>query len=444
MTHCSKQLQFPFFCKKALIANFEGGELTTDAGLLLVRQYEHRRNLIGALSKAIEDPRDPRFIRHTQEELLRQRIFQIVAGYEDCNDASRLRRDGLFKVVVGRLPSDAELGSQPTLSRLENRIGDATARELRRVMLHWFVQSRPELPAEMTLDIDASHFVTYGQQVLAFFNGKYNEYGYFPLFVTHGESGYLLSAVLRPGNEARPIVATNVLDEVVGELRGERPDIRLLVRGDSHFGTPLVFSWLEDHGIGYAIGMTPNSVLERSAAPFVHAVEERFRKTAEPQRAYTSFKYAAGSWHCKRRILVKVEVTSLGTNVRFLVTNRGGRSADLFEWANQRGGTVEHAIDELKNDFSGDRLSCHEFEANAFRLLLHTAAYNLMILFREEIAVKTLATVEMATLRIKLLKVAGRIRETARRIWVELSSSWPYADLFEKAHRALVPIPGSG
>jgi hypothetical protein len=442
MTERSKQLHFPFFKSRDATVTFDGGDIVTDAGLLLVRQFEHEHDLIGALSKVIVDPRDPLRITHEQTELLRQRLFQIIAGYEDCNDANRLRIDPLFKTLVGRLPSDNDLGSQPTLTRLENRIDAGTCHEITSVLMDWFIASRSETPSEMTLEMDTSDAATYGQQVLTFYNAHYNEHMYFPMFLNDAATGYLLASALRPGNAGGSDGATNILDDVVGRLRGMRRDLLLSFRADSHFATPLILDWLEYKGIEYVIGLGENKVLKRLSADFVARVEERFRRTSQPQKDFTSIRYKTQkTWRRARRVIVKVEVTSLGTNIRFAVTNRLGRSEDLYSWCVQRGGTIESSIKQLKNGFEGDRLSCHTFEANRFRLLLHTAAHNLMVLFRERLAVDDLRTSDIHTLRIKLIKVAARVRQTARRLWFQLSSSWPFALYFRAAHQALVPSP---
>jgi len=442
MTECSKQLHLPFFKSRDLTVTFGGGDIVTDAGLLLVRQFEHERDLIGALSKVIVDPRDPLRVTHEQTELLRQRIFQIIAGYEDCNDANRLRIDPLFKTIVGRLPSDPDLGSQPTLTRLENRVDAGTCREITGVLMDWFIASRPTAPSEMTLEMDTSDAATYGQQVLSFYNAHYNEHMYFPMFLNDAATGYLLASLLRPGNAGGSDGATNILDNVVGRLRGMRRDLLLFFRADSHFATPLILDWLEYKGIEYVVGLGENKVLKRLSADFVARVEERFRRTGRPQKDFTSIRYKTRkTWTRARRVIVKVEVTSLGTNIRLAVTNRLGRSEDLYDWCVQRGGTVEGSIKALKNGFEGDRLSCHTFEANRFRLLLHTTAHNLMVLFRERITVPDLRRADIHTLRIKLIKVAARVRQTARRLWFELSSSWPFSPYFRAAHHALISSP---
>lgn len=442
MTHCSTQLPFAFFKAAQLTATFDGGTIVSDAGLLLVREFDEKIGLIQAISDVIYDPRDPRFVLHPQIDLLRQRIYQIVAGYEDCNDATVLRHDPILKAVTGRAPEGLALGSQPTLSRLENRVGLDTQMEAVDALVGRFIATRPEPLEEITLDIDPSQSETYGQQELTFFNGHYDSYMYFPQFICDARTRFLLAAVLRPGNVGAVQGSILLLDRIVRLLRLSWPHLKIRVRADSNFADPDLLNWLEEQQIPYTIGIAGNKALAALSAPFVKAAQERFGTSGHAQRSFTSLRYRTQkTWTRTRRIIVKVEVTSLGTNVRYVIATRGGRSGDLYEWYTQRGGTVEDAIEQLKNGFEGDRLSCRDFKANAFRLLVHTAAYNLLVLFREHVAVPELRDADIQTLRVKLIKVGALIVRTARRIWVKLSSTWPFAEVFKKVHAALVSQP---
>lgn len=443
MTHCNTQLSFPFFKGAKLTAAFDGGSIVSDGGLLLLREFDDQIRMTDSIADLVYDPRDYRFVQHSQTELIRQRLFQIIAGYEDANDASRLRHDALFKLLSGRTPEQDPLGSQPTLCRLENRVGDDTISELVENMVRTFIRTRPEPLTEITLDIDPSESRTYGQQELTFYNGHYNSHMYFPQFICDAKSRLLVAAVLRPGNAPAFQSATSLLARIVELLRAEWPQIRISVRGDSGFCDPALLNWLEEEGITYAIGMSANTVLQSLSKPFVESVEARYRATSEPQRSFTSVTYQTRqTWLRPRRLLVKVEVTAMGTNVRFVIVTRAGRSRALYDWYVQRGGTVEDAIEQLKNGFEGDRLSCRRFEANAFRLMLHCAAYNLVAMFRERIPVPELRDADIQTFRIKLIKVGARVERTVRRVWVRLSSTWPFASLFTRTHASLFPWPG--
>lgn len=442
MTQCNSKLLFPFFKSSNLTVTFNGGEITTDGGLLLVREFDEHLQFTQGLSDLIPDPRSPFFIQHPQEELLRQRLYQIIAGYEDCNDATRLRHDAVFKAIAGRKPEDAPIASQPTLCRFENRCEPGLCWELAEYFVRTFIATREEPPAQITLEMDPSDIPTYGHQQLTFFHGFYEQHMYFPMFLCDADSGFLLAPLLRKGNSGATDGIFRVLPRVVEMLRHAWPDLRIDVRLDSSFATPEILVWLEQVGLPYAIGIGPNKVLERLSAPFVERVQADFQRTFKPQRRFTTLRYAAETWDHKRRIIVKCEVTSMGTNVRYVIVTRRGRSADLYDWYVKRGGTIENYIKELKNGFEGDRLSCESFMANQFRLVLHTAAYNLMLLFREHSPDPEVQHAQIQTLRIKLLKVGGRVRQTARRIWIDLSSSWPFRDLFHSVHATLVPGRG--
>lgn len=444
MTQCTKRHTFPYFKDAQLTASFDGGSITTDGGLLLVREFDERIGLTEGFSKLIRDPRDPRFIVHDQLALIRQRLYQIVAGYEDANDATLLRKDPIFKAVAGRCPEDPDLGSQPTFSRLENRIHPGTLEALNDEMVRAFIRSRKEPLTEITLDIDPSEARTYGQQELTFFNGHYDSYMYFPQFVCDAKSRFLLASVLRSGKVSAAQGVVTLLSRIVQLLRAQWPQIRVRVRADSNFAEPSLLNWLEEEKILYTIGIGQNKALRDRSAGFVKQVEHRFETTGQPQRCFTSILYKTQkTWARRRRVVVKVEVTKLGTNVRYVVVTKPGRSQALYEWYTQRGGTIEDVIEQLKNGYEGDRLSCHRFEANAFRLLLHSAAYNLMLLFRDRIAIPELKDADIQTLRIKLIKVGARIERTARRLWVKLSSSWPFAHLFSQAF-GIVGLEPSG
>ena len=443
MTQCNTQLPFPFFKKSQLIANFSGGQITSDGGLLLVRQFDEQIDFTRSLSELIYDPRNPFLILHPQVELIRQRLYQIIAGYEDANDAGLLRHDPIFKILAGRKPQDDPVASQPTLCRLENRVGPDTCWELMELFTKIFIRTRSKPPETITLDIDPSSSPTYGQQQLSFFNAYYDVHMYFPNFLCDAATGFILAPLLRPGNSGAASQTLPLLARVVQMLRNAWPHIRIDVRADSNFAVPELLDWLEEQKIPYAIGISSNEVLRRLSADFQKAVEEKFKQTREPQRCFMSLPYQTEkTWDHPRRIIVKCEVTSIGTNMRYVVLTRGGRSAILYHWYVQRGGTIENAIEQLKNGFRGDRLSCENFEPNWFRLILHTGAYNLMLLLRESLSVPEIDAADIGTVRLKLIKVGARVRQTARRIWVEFSSAWPFRTVFRNVHAQLLALPG--
>ena len=439
-TQCNTQHAFPFFEKLDLVTTFDAGDVVTDSGLLLVREFDERMGFTPALAKLLPDPRNPFRVQHSSQELFRQRVYQIIAGYEDCNDATELRHDSIFKAIAGRTPADAPLASQPTLSRFENRIRGDMLREINEQFVRIFIESRPDPPEEIILDVDSTNVDTHGMQQLTFFNAYYDGYVYHPLLVHDAKTGYTLGVVLRPGNAAGARELLLTLSTLVPLLRAAWPTVRVLFRADSGFCDPDVLNWLEDQDLRYTVGIGPNSRLEEVSANFVHAIQKGYEYTRQPQKSYTSVRYKAGKWDSHRRVVVKCEVTPLGTNVRYVVTTRGGRSQDVYEWYIQRGGRSEDFIEQLKNGFQGDRLSCRTFDANFFRLLEHTAAYNLMVLFREQTAVPEIQRANIETIRRKVIKVGALVKPTARRLWIRASSTWPFASTFEAVHRAVLLI----
>lgn len=440
-TECSTQIVFPFFKEHPLVANFDAGDVVTDPGLLLVREFDERIGFTPAIAKVIPDPRNPFYIAHPQEEILRQRLYQIIAGYEDCNDAKVLRHDSIFKAVAGRMPDGAPLASQPTLSRFENRVHADVLREINVQFTRIFIQTRPEPPDEIILDVDSTNANAHGLQQLTFFNAYFDERIYHPLLVHDAKTGMTLAVVLRPGNVGGAAELLATLSYVVPMLKGAFPRARLSFRADAGFCEPYTLDWLQDEEIRYTVGIGTNKVLEALSANFVHATEKGYEYTRQPQKTYSSVRYKADKWRSPRRVVVKCEVTALGTNVRYVVTTRGGRSEDVYVWYTQRGGTSERYIGELKNGFEGDRLSCRKFDANFFRLLEHTAAYNLMVLFREQVRVPEIEHASMQTIRQKVIKVGAVVKQTARRVWVRMSSTWPFANVFRAVHRAVMLVP---
>jgi hypothetical protein len=437
-TECHTRSGFTFQPKLAL--DFDGGTITTDPGLVLLREFDERLGLTRGLGELFPDPRDGRYVDHDLRTLLRQRLYQIVAGYEDANDATHLRHDPTLQVVAGRMGQP--LASQPTLSRLENAVGWDGIDGAQALGLAWFCQhalpAHGPAPQELILDVDSTDDPTHGQQVLSFFNGHYDEHMYHPLLVFEGTRGFLLGSRLRPGNESGATRLLPLLRPIVRRLRRRCPTTELALRGDGGFCNPDVLTYAEDAGLRYAIGMPRNAKLEALIAPLRAEVEAHWQRTGQPVRRFTSFPYQARSWPRRRRVVAKVEVTAgEGLNVRFVVTNRRGRAAAIFAWYNARG-QAENYIKDLKRGVAADRLSCHAYRANAWRLQLHALAYNLLVLFRQRVLAGTaLATATVATLRLRLFKVGARVLRSARRLWFHLASGWPGQALFLDVVRRL-------
>jgi len=440
MTKCNtEQLGFSFLRKRKLTVDFGGGEITSDCGLLLVRQADQSLGLLEGLASCITDRRDARYTDHDLLTLLRQRIYQIVAGYEDCNDANFLRKDPALKAACGRVPSDKELSSQPTLSRLENTV---TQEDLYR-MGQWFVdlyirRNRKRKPKRIIIDADGTDDPTYGDQQLTFFHGYYDQYMYHPLLVYDADTGEMITAVLRAGNRHASYGIVSILKRIVGKLKAAFPNAEIIIRGDAGFAIPALYEYCEQEELKYVIGLIRNDVLERMIERLTEKVQSLYEKTGQKQRLFAEGFYQAQSWEKERRVIMKAEWLPLGPNRRFVVTNLSMEAQRLYEFYTERGGTCEVRIDEFKNGLKADRLSCHRFVADQFRLFLHMAAYWLVLRLRHALAKTEFASMQIQQLRTRILKIGGQVVQTARRVWFRLASGYPWKDIFALAHRRLI------
>jgi hypothetical protein len=440
VTLCISQLTFSFYRHQRIRADFFGGQITSDAGLLPLRAFDQRHHLTSGLAARLNDPRQDGRVRHDSLALLRQRIYQIVAGYEDANDADRLRHDPLLQIVADQKLGHA-LGSQPTLSRWENAPSGRDLVRLNDALREQFIRlcgDQVRQRGEILLDIDSTDDPTHGQQQLSFFNGAYGQHMYHPMLVFERHTGCLLAARLRPGNASSHARIVRMLLRLVPRLQSAFPGVKIKLRGDAGFALPLLYEFCEFFGIQYALGIPANCIFQQRVEPRQKQLKRRYRRTDLPQRGFSSFRHRARSWSRQRRICYKAEHTAAGTNLRFLVTNGAGRASQVFAFYNDRG-ECENRIEEFKNGFRADRLSCHRFLANAFRLLLHGVAYNLVNLFRLQLP-QPWRSAQIETLRARLFKLGARVRQTARCIRFHLASSWPFQDLF----RSVVLAVNSG
>lgn len=444
MTECiTKQLFFSFIRKQKVTVDFEGGEITSDAGLLLVRQADNALGLISGLGRCIADHRDNRYTDHDLETLLRQRTYQIVAGYEDCNDANVVRRDPALKTACGRKLSDEDLGSQPTLSRLENSVNNHDLYRTGEYFVNLYIRrKRKRKPKRIILDLDGTDDPTYGDQQLTFFHGYYDQYMYHPLVIYDAETGELITAVLRPGNKHASYGAVMVLKRIVSKLKEAFPKAEIIIRGDAGFAVPDLYEYCESEGLKYAIGLIRNDVLERMIETLLEKAHAQYTKTGQKQKIFAEGLYQAGSWAHERRVIMKVEWLPQGPNSRFVVTNLSYKPRELYEFYTERGGTCEVRIDEFKNGLKADRLSCHRFVANQFRLFLHMAAYWLVLRLREALHKTEFASMQIQQLRLRLLKIGGQVIQTARRVWFRLASGYPWKNVFELVHHRLTADTG--
>jgi len=437
---------------------FDGGRLVSDAGLLAVRALEKPLRVIADLAQRLPDPRSRKYIEHSAETLLTQAVYQILAGYPDFNDAQQLRDDPLFQILADVSPdADNPLASPSTLARFQyaftRRQAELPAEErpvllevraaqtgrvkiLNDYLVDLYIRTRRVTPTEVILDVDASDDPVHGRQTLSGYHGYYRQHQYLPLFVYEGATGFPLAAWLRPGTVHASLGAVHILDAIVTRLRAAWPTVRIQVRSDNGLAVPGLYDYCEAKGLPYAFGYATNPVLQRATDQALADLElyHHWYRHREPvvQRFESVSNYQADTWPHPRRIVAKIEVTPQGSQRRFVVTDRTESAAEVYrDFYVQRGKVPEQPIGEMKNGLQADRLSACGFCANAFRLLVHTLAYAIVVLFREAVAtVPEVATATVSTLRQRLWKIAARVVTSPRRIWLHLSETWPYRDLW--------------
>ncbi len=447
--------------------------LTSDAGLLPLRQFDERIGLTREFAQVLDDPRDADLIDHSFLEMVRMRVFGILAGYEDQNDHDTLRTDPVFKLVTERLPTDNDLASQPTLSRFENLINIPSLFRLRALFVEQFIASFAQPPLTLTFDLDAVDDATHGLQQLTLFHGFYEQYQYLPLVITSAQTDQVVMISLRHGTATASLGADDDLEYIVNRVRAAWPGVQIRVRGDAGFGNPTMYEMCERLEITYTFGLSTNAVLKRESEDLLAEAVRLWEQTGQEQRLFQGFWYCAGTWRVPRWVVVKAEANAQGTNRRFVVTNRLGAplypQATYDEYAMR--GESENRNKELKCDLCMDRLSDHRFMANFFRLYLHAAAFNLLARLRREVAeppphdphtevpVEALTGAarkqyqnerrrrdplgegQPATWRLLLIKVAASVVVSCRRIVIRLSGSWPNRAYFEQVSRHVSKRP---
>ena len=420
-------------CRKKVSANFDGGAISSNGGLLLLREADRRLGLTRMLASCVQDRRDPSRICHAVEEMLLFRMMAIACGHEDADDCDALREDPLFKLAAGRLPgSGAPLCSQPTMSRFENMPTRMGAARLTAMMVDLFCRSFAKQPAAITLDIDDTCDPVHGGQQLSLFNAHYDTRCFLPIHIYDVASGKPVVVFLREGKTPSGTEVRLVLKHLVRRIRRHWPKTSITFRGDSHYGRPEAMQWCEANAIGYIFGLSGNSVLHRQVYEAGDALKvSRAEQGADKLRGFTETRYAAASWTTERRVIARFEATTLGFDARYIVTTLTGEAQHLYEKVYCQRGQAENLIKMHKVQMASDRTSCQSAIANQVRLVLHTGAYWLMLALRNAIpATHELAKAEFDTLRLKLLKIGARIIETASRIRVHLASACPNASLF--------------
>ena len=409
-----------------LDAAFDGPQLTSDGGLCWLAEADAALGLCAALAAHIPEWRRRRG-QYALETLVRQRVFQIACGYEDQNDATTLRTDPLLKLVCGRLPAAADLASQPTLSRLENAVGWKACYRLAHALVQLYLRERERdgIPERIVLDLDGTDDPAHGRQEGVAYHGFYGQYMYHPLLVFDGDTGQLITAVLRPGTCHASRGALAVLKRLVRLLRARWPQIPIEVRGDSGFAVPAVYAYLDAQHIPYTIAIGRNPRLEAMAAALAEQATRKRAETGEKVRLFSEGQYQADTWERERRVVYKAEALEKGLNLRFVVTTRRDEPEQLYTWYTRRGDRPELCIKDLKDDCFADRLSCHRFWANQFRLLLYSAAYWLLDTIRRRLVRLQVPHLQLGTVRLRLLKIGGWVRQRLEGVSLHLASSHP-------------------
>jgi Transposase DDE domain group 1 len=413
---------------KSLMARFDGGQLSSDGGLLALREVERRLGIAARLAACIDDPRAPERVRHGLADILRFRMLMIAAGYEDGNDADSLRHDPVFKLALDHLPDGAALCSQPTISRLENLPDARALLRMARAMVGLYCASFRQVPRRIVLDVDDTFDAVHGEQQLRLFNAYHDEYGFQPIVVFDGE-GRPVAAMLRPARRPSGAEARAFLRRLVREIRGHWPQVEILVRADSHYCAPEVLDFCRAEDLDFILGVASTTTLRRH----IEALEQSTaaRRAATPGtgklRRYKEFRDGARSWSRVERIIARVEAGSQGTDTRFVATNlAGGTARRIYEDLYCRRGQAENHVKAWRLHLAADRTSCSRASANQLRLMLHTGAYWLLWSLRSLMPKRSLWRVaQFDTLRLRLVKLATRVVALKTRLMLHLPSAYP-------------------
>ena len=427
MPQSTETVSFALPTPRPLTVDFQGGRLTSDGGWTWVAEADAALGLSEMLAASIPDHRRRRG-RHTLQELLQQRIYQIAAGYADQNDADALRSDPLLKLVCGRRPEgESDLASQPTCSRFENACTTRDCYRLAEALGESYLRERERdgPPTHIVLDLDGTDDPTHGTQEGSAYHGYFRQHMYHPLLVFDGTTGQLITAILRPGTAHAGHAALAILKRIVARLRARWPEVTIEIRADAGFAKPQIYAFCEDEGIAYTIGLVTNARLSALAEPLAAAASTASaQQDGAKVRLLGETVYQAGTWDHPRRVISKAEVLAKGLNTRFVVTSRTDDPETLYAWYTTRGES-ENWIKDLKLACFADRLSCHRFLANQVRLLLHAAAYTLLDAIRRWLVAAGSERVTLETLRLRLIKIGGRVRHLASHVHLRLASSHP-------------------
>lgn len=430
MTVCTTEpIEFTRCKRRKVVADFGGGEITSDAGVLLLSEADKRLRLTERIAPQFDDPRCKGKCDHSLQDMLRQRIYALALGYEDLNDHVTLRKDTALQTAVGR---DTDLASNATLCRFENRATRQMCWQISEQLVEVFIESHATPPRQLILDFDCTDDPVHGHQVGRFFHSYYDNYCFLPLYVFCGHQ--LLAAYLRPSNVDAAKGAWAILKLLAERLREVWPDVQIIFRADSGYCRHHMLNWCDKEGIDYIVGIAQNSRLLKEAQPLIDEAQRRFDLLGQKQRVFGDVVYAAGSWRYSRRVIVKAEHTCKGANPRFVVTNLPGDATTLYEQLYCARGEAENRIKEQQLDLFADRTSCMNWLPNQLRVLLSGLAYTLMEAVRRLALTGTkLARACCGTIRLKLFKIGAVIVRNTRRVHLMLSSACPYQDLFIRA-----------
>ncbi len=467
-TQCSREsFEFQPLGTRDVVARFDGGQITSDAGGLLLRETEEITRIIEQFAGCFVDYRDPEKIEHTVYELISQRVYGLALGYEDLNDHDELRNDPLLAVMVGKKDPTGNdrgregdrgkpLAGKSTLNRLELtpvRAGEHSRYKkircdrgaVQEFFLDVFYQAHTKAPKRIVLDLDATDNPLYGDQAGRFFHGYYNEYCYLPLYIFCGE--HLLCARLRPSDIDGAAGALKEIQRIVAFIRSRWPKTKIVVRGDSGFCREPIMSWCEKNGVDYVFGLAKNDRLTREIAAELAKAKQQYEKTGQACRFYKDFQYQTlDSWSCRRRVIGKAEHLRKGANPRFVVTSLSRKEFDkqtVYEQEYCGRGDMENRIKEQQLQLFANRTSCSKMRANELRLWLSSVAYTLVIAMRRLGLKDTdLAKAQPETIRLKLLKIGARVQVTVRKVWVSLAEGCPYQNVFRTAYDNLRRLVG--
>jgi len=417
---------------KNITVDFTAEEISSDGGLLLLREVEKQIGIIQRLTTCIEDTRHPSYVKHTMDSLMSQRIYQIAAGYEDTNDCNALKDDSILKICSN---TQDTLATQPTMCRFENTPGRKELYNMAVALADHFIESYAQEPPIIILDCDDTNSNTYGAQQYSLFNNYYGDYCYMPLHIYEGLSGKLITTVLKPGRRSKNTNVYSILTRLIKHLRASWKNTIIVVRGDSHFCCKELMDWAYGKkGIHFITGLTGNAALHRLAQITIESAEREYKQYGKPVKRFHAFEYQAASWEYPQRVVVKVEANSMGTNIRYIVTDmRQYKTRQLYEIGYCARGGMELRIKDHKLYLHSDRMSCNSFLANQMRLFLYSAAYILIhTLQKEMLRGSEFFNATMKTIQLKLIKVAARVKFMKTKIHIELPRDFVSKFVFEK------------